>query len=51
MFNFLLRIFYPSKYYNKLFHSICDEVNEKKIIDIFLSVPQEERDRIFKESF
>jgi hypothetical protein len=37
--------------YQKLVHKICVEKSEEKLIDIFFSVPLEEREKMFLESF
>jgi hypothetical protein len=43
--------YYRRKNYNKMINDICIEVSEKKILDFFFSIPQEERDEIFLKSF
>lgn len=37
------------KNYSKMIHSICDEVEEKRIVEIMFRLPQEERDNILLE--
>jgi hypothetical protein len=43
--------YYRHKNYNKMIHNICIEVTEKKVVDFFLSIPEEERNEIFLKSF
>lgn len=37
--------------YQKLIHKICVGKSEEKLIDIFFTVPLEEREKMFLESF
>jgi hypothetical protein len=48
----LSRSFNPKRRrYQKLVHKVCVEKAEEKLIDIFLTVPLEEREKMFLESF
>lgn len=39
------------KNYNKMVHEICVEVSEKKVVEIFFTLPLSQRDNFFSESF